>query len=372
VSTSFIERAEAAMRGESAPEVELYPGEPATVLDVQGRRALLAPLFAGFMWAAAIFFEIQSTRQFAPAPLLLRLLALALSVRALLLGAELLQRLAISLRHGRYQLALADEGLLLRTPQADYAVPKHDIIDVRERGAWQEHTRGRWSEVYIVLRPSAGRTHIALPPLFARSPGVLAERLMRWRGVVEAPESPAPHDPVELPSKLFDAAASGEVTPGCCAIKLRNEFLQRGPHATVLLGVALLAGYLRLPAPQRALATPVAAAVLALCLGVVPLGWWLLARARSAPRKGIALLLTPAELLTRSRAGVHRMRWSELARAEVASRTVWSMLRGPHETRALVLQLKDRSVRTFDEAALAAPAEVAASLCEGYRKGVLP
>jgi hypothetical protein len=342
------------------------------VLDAHGRRALLAPLYAAFMWAAAVFMEQQSTRMFDPASLLLRLLALALSLRALLLGVELVQRARVSLQHARYQLALAEDGLLFRTPQADYAVLKSDVIDVRERGAWQEHARGRWNEVYVVLRPGAGRTHLTLPPLFASSPGVLAERLMRWRGVVAAPEDPPAREPVELPSKLVDSVAAGETPQGVTAIAHRNAFWQRGPHATVLLGFAFLIGFVRLPPPARSAAGPLAITVALLCLVIVPLVSWSVARARSAPRKGIALLLTPAELLTRSRAGVQRVRWQDIGRAEVASRTAWSMLRGPYETRAVVLQLKDGAVRAHDEAALGAPAEVAAALCEGYRKSVLP
>lgn len=372
MASSFIEQAEAAMRGEAAPDIELYPGEPGPVLDASGRRALISPLYAAFMWAATMFMEQQSTRMFDPASLLLRLLALALSLRALLLGIELLARVRVSSQHARYQLALADDGLLFRTPHADYAVLKSDVVDVRERGAWQDHARGRWNEVYVIVRPGAGRTHLVLPPLFARSPGVLAERLMRWRGVVAAPEDPPAREAVELPSKLFDAVAAGETVQGVSAIPLRNAFWQRGPHATVLLGVAFLIGYVRLPPPARAAAASLAAAIGLLCLVIVPFVSWSLARSRSAPRKGIALLLTPAELLTRSRAGVQRVRWSELARAEVASRTTWSILRGPYETRALVLQLKDGGARAHDEAALGVPAEVAAALCEAYRKSILP
>jgi hypothetical protein len=139
-----------------------------------------------------------------------------------------------------------------------------------------------------------------------------------------------------------------------------------------LLGIAFLIGFVRLPLPARSAAGPLAAAVALLCLVIVPLVAWSIARARNAPRKGIALLLTPAELLTRSRAGVQRVRWQDIARAEVASRTAWSMLRGPYETHAIVFQLKDGAARAHDEATLGAPAEVAASLCEGYRKSILP
>ena len=105
----------------------------------------------------------------------------------------------------RYKLALADDGLLLRTPEADFAVAKEDVLDVREHGAWGERSGRRWADVYIVTRPSSGRTHLALPPVFTLTPGVLAERLMRWRGAIEVPGSGAREpEPAALPSKIFD------------------------------------------------------------------------------------------------------------------------------------------------------------------------
>jgi hypothetical protein len=368
---SFIERAEAAMRGAAQEGVTLLAqGRPA-LLDADGRRALSVPLVAAFFWAAAIFRE-RLTHPLDPLALLLRLFALSASLRALLALRLLLGRLRELGRLSAYQLALTEEGLLLRTPRADFALAKEDIVDIRERGAWQEHGARRWSDVYVITRPRSGRLYLAIPPMFEHSPGVLAETLMRWRGVVPAEREPAERPPQELPSKLFDAVAAGERPDTVAVIEQGRGYLRRGPFATVLLGVAVLEGFLRTPPAVRerlGLATPV---VVGLCLFLVPVLWIALTRRSVAARKGIALVLTPAELLLRTRAGVLPVAYADIARVEITARTVWSILEGASRTRTLVIQRKGDSAIHYAEAFLDVPAEVALGLCESYRKGVLP
>jgi hypothetical protein len=370
MTANWVERAEAALRGEPAADVEIVPhGRPA-ILDAAGRRAVVAPFAAGFLWAGAIFREGLSDPLDGLA-LLLRLLALAATLRAAIGLGLLGRRLRQVARSRRYALALTDHGLLLRTPETDYALAKDDILDVREHGDWHGRGARRWADVYLVTRPASGRLHLALPPLFERTPGVLAERLMRWRGVVEPRERPA-EAPVELPSKLFEAVAAGEQAEGVTAIGHGRGFLRRGPYATVLLGAAILDGLLRSSPVVRERLGAAAPAVLALCLLVVPILWWLVARRALAARRGVALLLTPAELLQRTPAGVQRLRWSQITRIEIAARTAWSILHGAHEARSVVLHAKNGGDTRVAEAFLDVPAEVAAGLCEGYRKGALP
>ncbi|HMI94546.1 MAG TPA: hypothetical protein VK509_24400, partial [Polyangiales bacterium] len=304
---SWVERAEAALQApvgaastasvastasEHAGDVELLPARSPTWLDSFARRALAAPFLAALLWAAAIFRE-GLHHPLEPITLALRLLALAMTVRVIVLGTVLVRRLRVILQRDRYRLALTDEGLLLRTPLADFAVAKGDIVDIREPGDWQERGGTRWADVFVVTRPESGRTHLALPPLFERTPGTLAERLMRWRGVVEPAADQPERVPAELPSKLFDAAADGRTTPGVTAIPHGRAWLQRAPFATVLLGVALLDGLLRLPAEARERIGMAAPLMISLCL-VAPIAWWLLTRRSIASRKGVALLLTPA------------------------------------------------------------------------------
>jgi hypothetical protein len=370
VGASWIVRAEAAMRGEPVSDITLVPGHAPSILDAFGRRALIAPFFAAFMWAAVVFRE-RLGQPLDPIVLLLRLLALALSVRAVLLGSVLLGRLRVYMTRGRYQLALCDEGLLLRTPRADFALQRDDIIDIREHGVWQEHSAARWADVHVVTRPASGRTHCTIPPLFEHTPGVLAERLMRWRGVLPAPAQPVARAPSELASKLFDRVAAGERPDGVAVIEQGRGWLRRGPYATVLLGFAVLEGFLRLPPATRQRVGPVAGVVIGLCLGLVPCVWFILSRREMAPRKGIALVLTQGELLMRTRAGVLRVSWSDVSRLEIASRRAWSILMGPHQARSLVIRRKDEGDIAYAEALLGAPPEVVVALGDAYRKGAL-
>lgn len=380
---SFVERAEAALKaGQSSDDVRVIAASAPPLLDALGRRAATAPLLATFMWAAVVFRDAaqgDARRALDPLGLIFLLLALALTVRTLILGAALWPRLTAFRRRARYALALADEGLLLRTPEADFAVAKSDILDIQEHGAWGDHSGRRWADVYVITRPDSGRAFLAIPPLFEATPGVLAERLMRWRGprpVADEARAAEPPEPSELPSKLFDRAAAGESLPGAVVIKHGNAYLRRAPYATVLLGFAVLADWLALPAPLRSQAGMLPIAVVGFSLLLVPLVWVMLMRRDLKPRKGIALVLTPAEMLMRTRAGVHRVGWKEVTRLEIASRTGWSVLLGPHPQRSLVIHRKpgpngaDNTI-TYVEAFLGAPAEVVVALCDAYRKHVL-
>jgi hypothetical protein len=179
-------------------------------------------------------------------------------------------------------------------------------------------------------------------------------------------------EPAELASKVFDAAAAGEQPTGGIVIKHGKAWLQRGPYATILMGVIVLDAFLRMPDGAREHIGWVAISMILFALGVVPLVWFLATRHDIAPRKGIALVLTPAEMLMRTRAGVHRVRWSQVDKLEITSRRMWSILRGQHEARALVIYRKNDDSITYIEAFLGAPAEVVQALCDGYRRQLLP
>lgn len=389
---SFVERAEDALRsGHASGDVRVIQAGAPPVLDVVGRRALMAPLLAGFMWAAVVFRTTVDQTERAgldPIGLIFRLLALALTVRTIILCVQLWPRIRAWLDKGRYALVLTDDGLLLRTPVTDYPVTKEDIIDIQEHGAWGDHSGRRWAFVYLVTRPDSGRAYLALPPLFEATPGVLAERLMRWRGArptrrqdaedAEKAEGAA-LEINTLPSKLFDQAAAGESLPGSVVIRHGNAYLRRGPYATVLLGLAVLTDWATQPAAARAGGDMLAPAVIGFSLLLVPAIWYVMMKRDLKPRKGLALVLTPSEMLMRTRAGVHRIQWQEISKLEIASKTGWSVLLGPHPQRTLVIRRKpskagseDDNTITYVEEFLGAPAEVVVSLCDGYRKGVLP
>lgn len=369
----WITRAEAALGGAPEAEVELVGTRTPPLLDADGIKAALAPLLAAFFWASSVFEEQLSGSPMDPIALILRLLALGMTLRTVVLGRMMLQRQRIYRQSARYGLALTDEGLLYRTPEGDIAVPRSDILAIRTHGDFRDRPgRRRFREVYVVTRPSSGRTHLSLPPVLGESPGWLAEQLERWLGVVEGPPDYAPPEPSELPSKLFDAAAAGDKVPGITALPHGSGWLRRGPYATVLMGLALAMGFFRLPAAVQEHVGLGAPLIIAFALLGVPLLWLGMTRADIAPRKGLALLLTPAEIMMRTRGGVHVVPYGSLRKVEITSRFGWSLLQGQHEARALVIHRRDADYISYVEAFLGTPAEVVQSLIDAYRRGLIP
>ncbi len=370
--STWIHAAEAALDGRTtgSVEVEVIERHAPPVLDATGLRALVSPLLAGFLWSTVVLRETQTRNPLDPLDLLLRVLALALSVRAILLTSQLLSRLFMRISLSRYGLALTDEGLFYRGPQGDVVVPRQDVLEVRERGQWRNRSGRRWAEVYVITRPESGRLYLALPPVFERTAGVLAERLMRWAGVPEdADKSAEPPEPAGLASRLWEQVAAGERPAGVTAIAHGSGWLRRGPYASVLLALAVFDGFLRLPANLRAAVSGTAPIALFVTLLLVPLAWIVLMRRDIARRSGIALVLTPAELLVRTRAGVQRVLWESVTRLSIDAKSSWSLLQGAYQTRTILLERSDGDLVTFQEVFLSLPAEVLVSLCDAYRKG---
>ena len=104
---------------------------------------------------------------------------------------------------------------------------------------------------------------------------------------------------------------------------------------------------------------------------LVPLGWLVLALRHVAPRKGLALVLTPAELMLRTRAGVLAIPWPDLVKVSVAERPSFSVLLGLHTARALVLTRRDAPSVRYDEEYLGLPAYVVAAIADAHRRGLM-
>ena len=352
---------------------ETLPANRPPLLDRDALRSLSVPIVAAGVWAVAVSREAIVETPLDPLALVLRAVALGLTVRAVLAMRALFRRARVWSRASRYALVLGDERLLYRRPGGELAVAKDDVIAVLERGHWGERDgRRRWSDVYVVRAPGADPPWLSLPPLFDRSPGELAERLMRWRGPLPAPETPSYPAPSRLASKVYDDAAAGVVPDGGVVIRHGRGWLARGPYATVLLGVAIAEGYARVgPAGWEQLGIALPTAV-GLALLAVPLVWVLLTRRAVAPRHGVALVITPAEIIMRTRAGVLRATFRGLARVRIERKASWSVVEGYHQARTLVIERKQDEPIRYDEAFLGAPAEVVVSLAEAYRKGVIP
>ena len=354
----------------------LLRGERPPVLEGDGVRALVAPMVAAVAWSGAVFREMVGGAPLDPLALLMRVIALGLTLRALVLLAGLARRLVIWSRAGEARLVLSDEGLFARLPDGERAMARGEIVGVVEPGHWSGRSSvRRWAPVYVV-GSSVDQLFVALPPIFDATAGVLAERLQRWLGVVPEPEEPTFPEPPRLPSKVYDDAAAGVRDPGTLVFHHGGAWMRRGPYAVLLVALAIADGLLRGGAPDLALGVPITAGMLALAAlflaALVPATWLLMTRRSIAPRRGLAMVLTEAELLMRLRSGVLRVAWPKLRRATVETQSAWSMLDGVHRAKSLVLTRRDGPNITYAEAFLGLPVEVAWLLVDAYRRAVLP
>ncbi|MDQ3031099.1 MAG: hypothetical protein M3Y87_01685, partial [Myxococcota bacterium] len=373
VSEGWIALARDVARGkrEAPPGWQVLAGERPPLIDDESVRAVVAMFVAVLAWAGAVFREQVTGTPIDPFALFMRLVALAMTVRALLLGREIAARVAVWARARGCTLVLAPEGLWARLPQGEVSAERDEIVGITERGTWQTRRAGRrYSPVYVVLA-SPMQTHLELPPIFDATAGVLAERLMRWRGAPALPEEPRFPDPAPLASKVYEDAARGVRDATTVVIRHGEGWMRRGPWATVLLGVAILEGFARASSEEQdALGAPVVGAA-GIALVMVPMIWIFVTRRSIAPRMGVAMVLTSAELLMRAKGGVLRVRWPNLQRLSIDVRGRPSAIEGWAIQRALVIKRKDGAPITYDEAYLGVPAEVALTLCDAYASGAL-
>lgn len=369
----WVERAEAALRSKvSSDEIEVLLGHAPPLFDAVVVSALTSAAISGACIAFLMHRDAGSAGSLDPIALFLIVVALVLAVRTLLLGNEIASRFSVASSRKDYALAIAPEGILYRSTAGDVAIPREDVLDVVEPGDWRGRAGKRYSNVYIVTRPSVGRVYIAVPPVFDATAGAFAERLMRWRGPIEsATTDEAPPDEV-LRSRLFDEVAGGARPPGVVVIRHGLSWLRKGPFATVLVGVAVLLAYARLPALVREQLGASTPGLVVACLMVVPFLWAILIRREIRPRKGIALVFTKDALLMRTRSGVLGVHFRDVVRASVETKSSWSLLEGYHGSKRLVLARKTGGDIRYEEAYLGVPAEVAQSLVDAYRKRRIP
>lgn len=374
MTASWVERAERALGGGALHEDEVVlRGARPPFLDAEGIRAVASPLLCAVVWSAAVFREVLTGTSIDPIAFGLRIVALGLTLRVLLLGARMAERLVLWAQAKQYALVLTREGLLYRTPRVDVAIPREAVVGVLEQGRWRERGGvGRASPVYVVTDPETGRTHVTLPPIFDGSPGRLAERLMRWHGGWEEPEEAPSAPPHELASQVYDEAAAGRAGPGVTAIRHDRSWMKKGPYVVVLIGVAAAEGILRGGPEVWNAIDPAIGGGLVVALALVVLRWFWMQRREIAPRKGLAMVLTPAELLIRTRSGMVRTRWADVVSASVTTKRTWSVLEGAHDARQLVISRRGAQPIRYDEPYLGAPVEVAQVLIDAYRAGRLP
>ncbi len=344
-------------------------GRAGQALDV---RAIAALLFEGTVLVGAVvgsaYREIAAGTPTDPIALALRVLALALAARLIVACVHLWPSLRAAARASGTTLAIEPDRLVLRVDGRERIVLRDELLGVAQIDS-ERGKHGGEGPVVLVTMPKNGEALLSLPPVFER-PASLAERLMRWSGVKDGlPRDRLPR-PSELPSKQYDEAAKGEAPPGCARVPLGFGFLRRGPFAAALLGLAILDTWARAEGHAWGALPSDVPLFLAAILLITPIGWIALARRSVAPRKGLASLITPAEVLFRTQGGVLRAPFAKIARVHVERTIGWSLLDGAYPVKTLVLERTGDDAIRCDGAYVDAPLEAVATLCESYLRGV--
>ncbi len=371
---AWAERARRALLGEAVDGVETIRGRRPPLLDGNTLGGLLPVALLVLSMAGAIVRERAGAGPTDPASLLLRALCLAFLAQTAFVVRAGIARVRAWIDAPRAALALDSDGLVVRDARGEVAVARADVLAIKKRGDFREpRTASRWTDVHVVSRPSSGRTHVTLPPGLEASPGILAERLMRWRGAGEPTEDagePRVPEPPPLPSKVYDESAAGRPPPGAIPIPHGARWILRGPYAMSMLGIAVAEGWLRLDAHGRALIDQrIVVAAIALAI-LAPLAWTALMLRSIRSRKGLVFVFTDGALLERRRSGVRATAWSDIASVSVRARTSFAVITGFHTTATMVVgRRKDVWESRYDQEFVGVPVEVAAALIDAYRKG---
>lgn len=341
-------------------------GHRPPLLRGEGWRGVVYPLAAlALAWLA---FDRESAMKAAldPMALGLRAVAIALALRSLPAMAALGRRLKLAMTAGRHELRLSDDALVWTSPEGERRLAREAIVRVH---VGDGHLR--LPRVWLVHRPEAGRALTGLPPIFDESEEALAERIQRWRGLVEPPETVDYPKPAREGSRVYDAAAEGTVGEGMAVIRHGLGWLRRMPFAAVLAAAVFLDGAFRTPALDLGYLGLLPIVGVVVCASV-PLGWIVIALRHVRPRRGLALVATPAEILMRTREGILRASWAHLEGITIDAEPALTVLEGWTRRRRVILKRDgDRHPIRYDEAFLGAPADAVVVLLESYRSGLL-
>jgi len=270
------------------------------------------------------------------------------------------------------RLAIREDRITLDSDGELLEIPKNALVGTAEEGDWRTRPSGnRGTDVYLVHSLGEG-WHRVIPPVFDTSPGIIAEEIMRWRGPL-AVEPPGPPPPTPLPSQIYDEVRQGMNPRNHIVIRQSYDWLLDGPFIGVIFGVATLL-QLRHASEEMIInltqgATAVFVASIALLLVLIPSSWLVQTLRHLRPRSGISLVLTRYRSLFRTRAGVQDIPWADVTRISIDATPGWSVLRGKHERRRLVLAHKSLGSIQIEESQLAAPLEAVALAAECLRTG---
>ncbi len=323
------------------------------VFDPRRSSALLVLTIAAALWAAAVWREMVGEGPMDRFAVPLRFLALVATTRGLLGVRTLVRGVRLATTARAHRLVLGDT-LKFSSPAGGFEIDRADLLAVVVDD----------TQMHFVVRPSQGHALRTLPAIFDASPALLAERIRKWRGEILFADALGDEAPSSTPSDVYDRAAAGQVDAGTAVVRHGRGWLRRGPYAALLFGLVFAEGTLRLPAGVSLGVLPYLG--MAVCVAI-PAFWWIRTRRELAPRRGVAFVATPAEVLMRAEGGVLRAVWTEVPSIGVDERVGWSPLVGREVRRKLRIDRIDAPPIRYEEEFLGAPAHVVAALMDVYR-----
>jgi hypothetical protein len=363
---SVMEPLRAAIHGKRASGVEVLRAEAPPLLDGAAMRAMMSLLMAGFIVGAALLrTRMTSDTPFDLMALLLRTAALAFVVRAVLALFVALRAFADKARARNNVLAWSEAGMLEQTPEGERFLLRKDVLGILLEERPERSLVAQSKAVWVAALPRNRKVQFwQLTAHYAGKPEILCARLAPWLQPRLEPTERREREPSSLEER-YARAARGKPGEGEVAVPEGFGYRRRAPYAA-LLGIVFAldalwsAGALR----ARILSPALLSCVLALVLFV---GWFVWMGKRRASRLGIAMLITPEELLVRGPGGVMGVPWSQLASAQVHARMAWSPFWGSFAVRTLVVGTTHGETLSFDAGFLGVPPEVLAAVLESYR-----
>lgn len=313
-------------------------------------QALVLLTLAAVLAGAAVLRELALVNPLDPLAMALRLLTAAALLRGIVSVVDLVRaRRRVRLASAQ-KLELADEVLRWTAPGGTREIPRAAIWNVCETD----------TGVRLIVQPKQGDAIVEIPPIFDASPALLATKIRRWRGSVHVPGA----EVVRLASKAYDAAAAGEVPENTAVLRHGWGWFRRAPFLALLFALVFLDGTLRLPPGTSLGLLPMAGLI---ACAFVPLAWLWSAVRDISPRKGLAMVVTPAEVIMRTRGGVLRATFRRIDDVTIESAPTWSLLDGSKPHRKLTIMRRNDTPIRYDEAYLGVSAEVAKALLDAFR-----
>lgn len=332
----------------------------------EGWRGLVYPLLVAVLMWLAIDRESSMKAALNPLALGLRAIAIGFALRSLPALAALGRRLRLAAAADQHRLRLESDALVWTGPEGERRIARTDLVRVHLGDGHVQLPR-----VWLVHRPVEGTALTGLPPIFDTSEAALAKRIEAWRGPVEVPDEVAFPKPAREGSKVYDAAAEGKVGERMAVVRHGIGWLRRMPFAAVLAAAVFLDGAFRTPALDLGYLGLLPIVGVVVC-AAIPLGWIVVALRHVRPRRGLALVATPAEILMRTREGILRASWAHLEGIGLREEPALTVLEGWTRRRRVILKRDgDRHPIRYDEAFLGAPADAVVALLDAYRTGLL-